>query len=487
MTARARGIDECSVKPIRLGTRFSGWTYLRVPTVFLTFLLSASSAPATTEGNHALILSRESAHWAVFTLLPGLWVPYGYVVAGAISLFVVETLLILGLLWQRTRARKYYEQSLLERVTSEKLLSDLSGKRAEQHLRETEGRFRLVANSAPVMIWMSGTDKLCDFFNQEWLNFTGRRIEEALGEGWASRVHPEDLKRCLEIYSASFSARMDFEMEYRLQRFDGEYRWIIGYGVPRFESDGTFCGFIGTCVDITERKTSEESLHTLTGRLITAQEEERARLARELHDDFSQRLALIGIGLGQLWKRLPESSVEERASVLEMFEGTREMASDLHSLSHQLHSSKLEHVGLVPAINGLCKEISQKYKLAIRFSHFDVPQDIPKDVALCLFRVAQGALGNVVKHSESAEAQVQLRADAAEITLRISDQGCGFDSRFQNSGAGIGLIGMSERLRLVGGRLSVRSEPNRGTEILAEVPVAASTSETQVKAQAAGR
>jgi PAS domain S-box-containing protein len=360
-------------------------------------------------------------------------------------------------------------------------------KHAEQVLRESEDRFRLVANAAPALIWMSDKDKQCTFFNQGWLSFTGRSLEEELGAGWTSGVHPDDLERCLALYSSSFDARVDFQMEYRLRRFDGEYRWIVDFGVPRFESDASFRGYIGSCVDITDRKCGEESLHSLTGRLITAQEEERARIARELHDDFSQRLALISIGLGQLWKRLPKSEVEERASVQEMLEGAKEMSSDIHSLSHQLHSSKLEHVGLVPALNGLCKEIGQKYKLDIHFSHYQVPSDISKDVALCLFRVAQEALGNVVKHSGTQEAQVELQADSAGVTLRISDHGRGFNPRVQNSAAGIGMIGMNERLRLVGGKLLVKSEPKRGTEILAEVPLAVAANDTQHRAQTAGR
>src|SRR4029077_9761368 len=175
-------------------------------------------------------------------------------------------------------------------------------KRAEHVLRESEERFRLVANSAPVLIWMSGTDKLYNFFNQGWLNFTGRSMAEELGEGWASGVHPDDLQNCLKIYSASFDARVDFEMEYRLRRFDGEYRWIVDFGVPRFEADGNFCGFIGSCVDISERKSSAQSLQALSGRLIHAQEEERSRIARDLHDDFSQSLALQCIDLEQLLK-----------------------------------------------------------------------------------------------------------------------------------------------------------------------------------------
>ncbi len=359
-------------------------------------------------------------------------------------------------------------------------------KRAEKLLLESEERFRLVADTAPVLIWMSGTDKLCNFFNHGWLNFTGRALTDELGEGWVSDVHPDDLQRCLETYSASFDARLDFEMEYRLRRFDGEYRWVVDYGVPRFESDGTFCGYIGSCVDITERKTSAESLKTLTGRLINAQDEERTRIARDLHDDFSQRLALQCIELEQLRKILPESEIEGRARLLVMLKGAKAMSSDLRSLSHQLHSSRLEFIGLLPALSGLCNEITEKYKIEVRFAGCELPVDIPKDVALCLFRVTQEALGNVVKHSQAAQATVELRLKANTVHLRVADNGKGFNSDVSNLGAGIGLIGMTERLRLVGGQLTVRSEPMRGTEIQAEVPLPAIANDDQTKALAAG-
>ena len=295
-------------------------------------------------------------------------------------------------------------------------------KRAEKLLLESEERFRLVADTAPVLIWMSDTDKLCNFFNQGWLNFTGRPLKDELGEGWISDVHPDDLRRCLDIYSASFDARVDFEMEYRLRRFDGEYRWVVDYGVPRFESDGTFCGYIGSCVDITERKSSAESLKNLSGRLIQAQEEERTRIARDLHDDFSQRLALQCIELEQLRKTLPESEIDARARLHVMLKGTKAMSSDLRSLSHQLHSSRLEFIGLLPALSGLCKEITEKYKIEVRFTGCELPIAIPKDIALCLFRVAQEALGNVIKHSQAARANVDLRLKANALNLYVTDR-----------------------------------------------------------------
>jgi two-component system, LuxR family, sensor kinase FixL len=130
-------------------------------------------------------------------------------------------------------------------------------KLGEEALRESEARFRTVANTAPVMIWMSGTDKLCTFFNKGWLDFTGRTSEQELGNGWAEGVHREDFNRCLEVYANSFDARQPFTMEYRLRRSDGEYRWILDSGTPRFASDGAFLGFIGSCIDISERKLAE--------------------------------------------------------------------------------------------------------------------------------------------------------------------------------------------------------------------------------------
>jgi PAS domain S-box-containing protein len=147
-----------------------------------------------------------------------------------------------------------------QRVLGEIFGNALARQQADESLRESENRFRKMADAAPVMIWMSGTDKRCEYFNRRWLDFTGRTLEQELGAGWAEGVHAEDLGRCLELYHHSFDARQEFTMEYRLRRADGEYRWILDHGVSRFEPDGTFVGYIGSCIDITERKRAEEDL-----------------------------------------------------------------------------------------------------------------------------------------------------------------------------------------------------------------------------------
>jgi PAS domain S-box-containing protein len=343
-------------------------------------------------------------------------------------------------------------------------------KQHEAVLRESEERFRLMADSAPTMIWMSETNKLCNFFSRGWLNFTGRSLEQELGKGWTSGVHPDDLQRCLATYSSAFDARHDFEMEYRLRRFDGEYRWIIDYGVPRFGPNGTFCGYIGSCLDITERKLSEISLHDLTGRLIHAQEAERSRIARELHDDISQRMAFLQIGLEQFDHSVPGLTEKGRKELHNLTEVASEVSSDLHSMSHQLHPARLDLQGLVAAMGSLCRELAAQHELQISFVHQNVPSEMPTDVALCLFRVAQEALRNVVKHGKTFAAKVELNACVDEIDLCVSDSGAGFDLAAARHG-GLGLISMSERLRVIGGRLEVLSKPSCGTQIHAWVPL----------------
>lgn len=376
-----------------------------------------------------------------------------------------------SVIWLEANGHVFFDgEGRIQRIIG--MVADVTErKQAEDALHESEERFRLVANNAPVLIWMSGADKLCTFFNKRWLDFTGRSMEQELGEGWASGVHPDDLERCLRTYSAAFDARADFEMEYRLRRFDREYRWIVDYGVPRFESNGTFCGYIGSCVDITDRKLSEASLQELSGRLIHAQEEERARIARELHDDLSQRMALLQIGLEQVAQDAAGLSSKIRQQLHDITKVSSEVSSNLHDLSHQLHPYKLDTLGLVAALGGFCNEFSRRHNLQVQFVDHDVPGQIPQDVTLCLFRIAQEALRNVLKHSGASEASVELSSHSDGIDLRISDPGVGFYPDSVKGESGLGLISMRERLRLVGGQFLVESEPSHGTRVRVRVPL----------------
>ena len=167
-------------------------------------------------------------------------------------------------------------------------------KRAEESLRESEDRFRTMANTAPVMIWMSGEDKLCNFFNKGWLDFTGRTLAQELGNGWAEGVHREDLDHCLEVHVNSFDARREFTVEYRLRRLDGEYRWLVDTGVPRFAPDGKFLGYIGCATDITERKRTELEVVQQRAELAhIARVSTMGELAASLAHELNQPLTAI--------------------------------------------------------------------------------------------------------------------------------------------------------------------------------------------------
>jgi PAS domain S-box-containing protein len=347
---------------------------------------------------------------------------------------------------------------------------DTLRREVERAIRESEERFRLITNAAPVMIWMSGVDKLCIYFNQPWLEFTGRSLEEEAGNGWAEGVWPEDLGRCLETYTKAFDRREPFRMEYRLRRHDGEYRWILDHGVPRFNPDGSFAGYIGSCVDITEQKLAGEAQSTVNRRLIQAHEEERTRIARELHDDINQRVALLAVKLDGLKHRLPASAAEVSREVEAASQQVTELGSDVQALSHRLHSSKLGYLGLAAAASSFCRELSEQKNVEVEFSSENVPKQLSEEISLCLFRVLQEALQNAVKHSGSQHFQVSLKTGGNEIELTVHDSGIGFDPEEAMKGHGLGLTSMRERLKLVDGGISVDSKSQCGTTIHARVP-----------------
>jgi PAS domain S-box-containing protein len=349
--------------------------------------------------------------------------------------------------------------------------SDLE--REDLRWRESEGRFRLVANTAPVMIWMAGTDKLCNYFNDPWLEFTGRAMEAELGNGWAEGVHPEDLERCMTIYVTSFDRRETFQMEYRLRRHDGEYRWVFDTGVPRFNEEGFFTGFIGSCIDITDRKVAEEAMADLERRVLGAQEEERSRIARELHDDINQRIAILGWELRSLHDGYPEEESEPRTSIDSVIQRLAQISTDIQTISRRLHSSHLEYLGLATAAGVLCRDMHEQQQVEINLTCYGIPRDLPKDISLCLYRVLQEALQNALKHSGVRQFRVELTGDSGGVRLMVSDEGVGFDQRRADRRQGLGLISMRERTRLVLGQFSVESEPGRGTTIRCQVPLPA--------------
>lgn len=226
----------------------------------------------------------------------------------------------------------------------------------------------------------------------------------------------------------------------------------------------------GFMIDVSERKRAEEALKALGGRLIAAQEEERRRVARELHDDFNQRLAVMSIELEQLGRKI-QKPLGLRRSVERLQDLAQEIAAEIHRLSYKLHPSKLDHLGLVAAVKSLCGELSESGKLNVEFHQTGFPFALDRDTTLCLFRIAQEGLRNYVKHSKAESARVVLTRTRNSVRLLVSDNGSGFNTKTALMEKGLGFLSMKERLHLLGGEMNVYSRPSHGTRLEASVPL----------------
>jgi signal transduction histidine kinase len=209
----------------------------------------------------------------------------------------------------------------------------------------------------------------------------------------------------------------------------------------------------------------------LSGRLIDAQEKERSRLAAELHDDFSQRLALLALGLENASEALPDSPRTAKQQLQGLINSASELGADIHTVSHRLHSATLESLGLTPGVSSLCREFTDRHGIDIDFSAENVPRIVDPDVALCLFRIVQEALQNLRKHSGAAKAEVKLIRRADKIFVSVSDQGKGFDISDAKANQGLGVHSMGERARLLRGNFKIYSKPGTGTRVEAAIPL----------------
>jgi len=240
-------------------------------------------------------------------------------------------------------------------------------------------------------------------------------------------------------------------------------RWEVR---PWRASDGTVGGILILTEDITPRKHMEEALSSMTRKLIEGQEQERARIGRELHDDINQRLAMLSLEL----EELQQNPSEIQTRVQELRNQTTELSNDVQAMSHDLHSSKMEYLGVVAGIKSWCKEFGERQRVEIDFSN-DVHSALTFKIGLSLFRVLQEALHNAMKHSGVKRIEVQLRENSGEIHLTIHDSGKGFDVEAGLQGKGLGLTSMRERVRLVNGAISIASKPMGGTNIHVRVPL----------------
>jgi PAS domain S-box-containing protein len=394
----------------------------------------------------SIIINRESTIW-----------DFKYHLVGALVFTAAQSFLILGLLAQKRR-RRAVERSL------------------RQKKEELDKFFSMTLD----LLCIAGTDGYFLRLNPAWEKTLGYSLAELLSNPFLDFVHPDDVAATrYAIRTLSNQVQVvDFTNRYR--RKDGAYRRMLWCAAAAGDL------IYAAARDVTERleaeaaiQEREQELQSLTGRLILGQEEERRRLACELHDDLSQRLAALAIEIGKT-----ETCIkDEQDPILKHLRSIRDqaiqIAADVHNLSRQLHPSILEDLGLTKAVESECTRFSIREGIEVTFNAENIPATLPKDVSLSIYRIVQESLTNIAKHACARRAVVCLRASETGLQLSIRDDGLGFDPAEVRKKPGLGLSSIRERLRLVDGKHRITSEPEKGTTIDVTVPLKPETAKEE--------
>jgi PAS domain S-box-containing protein len=339
-------------------------------------------------------------------------------------------------------------------------------------LRESQERWHLAAQAGKMYAyeWNAESDvivragELSNVFGQ---SINGLRLTR---QQLLERIHPDDRAQ----FNASVAERTpenpDTQSTYRVMRPDGCYVWVQKTAHAFFDEQGKMLRMIGMVADITERKRAEDALREVSRKLVKVQEDERTRIARDLHDDINQRLAVLAIDAEQLKQNSCDSGTVANG-LTELQQQISKISLAVQSISHQLHSPHLEYLGIVGAMKSLCREFAVSQKWEIDFNADEITQPVPQEVSVCLFRVLQEAVHNAAKYSKTRTLQVSLRRQPDHLELTISDRGIGFEIEASTNKSGLGLVSMRERVRLIGGSIDVNSAPMCGTTIRVCAPL----------------
>ncbi|GMV51205.1 MAG: PAS domain S-box protein [Nitrospira sp. NTP2] len=372
-------------------------------------------------------------------------------------------------------------------------------KRAEAGLRESEAHFRMLADATPVLVWMAGADRLRTWLNRSWIEYTGRDLEDELGDGWAEGIHPDDRATALARYRSHFGRLEPFELEYRLRRHDGRYGWILDRAVPLTTADGSITGYLGAALDITDRKHAEEQLQQWTGELeqrvhertealvrsqarlralaldlSATEQQERRRLATELHDYLAQLLVVARMKLGQAKPQAREPKLQQLLNDAD--DVLTQSLNYTRSLVAELSPQVLYQFGLPAALKWLAGQM-KTHGLAVTVTTALDRLPLEEDHAVIMYQSVRELLFNVVKHAGTDEASIVLSRSVDDlIVVTVSDRGRGFDPASmteadRTSPGRFGLFNVQERIEAVGGRLALDSHEGRGTSITLMVPL----------------
>jgi PAS domain S-box-containing protein len=369
--------------------------------------------------------------------------------------------------WLRSRGRYYYSATGEPERMLGISLDITHSKQAEQALRESEQRLRLAAQAGRMYAYDWDVTKDVVVRSSEHVEILG--LTEPLHlpqQRFVDKIYSDDRPKFLAAVAGLTRENPTAEVTYRVLAPDGTLGWLKSNGRGFFDAEGRLVRVIGMVADVTDVKRAEEALTGMTRKLLEAQEQERTRIGRELHDDINQRLAMLGVELEQL----QENPSELQSRVQDLRKQMADLSNDVQSLSHDLHSSKLEYLGVVSGIRSWCKEFAGRQRMEIDFKS-DVSGVLPFEVGLALFRVLQEALNNTIKHSGVKRVEVRIEERSNDVHLVVGDSGKGFDVEGAKQGRGLGLISMRERARLVNGTISIESKPMGGTTIHVRVPL----------------
>ncbi len=347
-------------------------------------------------------------------------------------------------------------------------------KRVEQALRESERLFHKLARVSPVGIFRTDVHGDCAYVNERWLEIAGITMEQALGQGWTAAIHPEDRDAVAAEWHTSVQEKRPFRLEYRFQRPDGLVTWVLGQALGEADDTGQVVGHVGAITDITERKRSELELQRTQAELARriqerAAMEERQRLARELHDSVSQALYGISLGVHTALTLFDSDRVKVAEALNYVLSLAQAGLMEMRALIFELRPESLETEGLVVGLNKQTAALQARYGIEVGLDLCDEP-GVPFAIKQALYRIAQEALQNAVKHARPDRLDVRLICNADSIHLEICDNGVGFDPMAAYPGH-LGLRSMRERATNVGGTLAIASVPGCGTQIHASLPV----------------
>jgi signal transduction histidine kinase len=427
--------------------------------LLLIILCVDASVRAWWRGNHraAIVFGTSTALFSITSLVFAIGALWGFF---AFPLLATPSILFLVV------------GMLVELNVQMKRGAKLSARIGEQdgELSERLEQLNLSANAASVGLWRRNMET-----GEFW---TSEKLKEIYGfppdremsvDALNGRIHPADRERVKAARRDVELRGGEYQIEYRIVLPDGKERWIFTSG----RADDPTAGALpkmkrGAAVDITPRKAAETAVYELSGKLINAQEEERGRIARELHDDLSQRIALTSILLEQI-RGGNEVSAFVRTKIGDIIEGVMTLATDMHRLTHELHPAKINQLGLASALRSYCVDIQAAYPITIKFEAQGVPAHLPDDISLCFYRVAQESLQNVVRHSDARTANVDLVLTEGDLRLTISDDGRGFDGQRVREKDSLGLVSIDERMRSIYGEAVIDSALGSGTRIEARV------------------